>query len=146
MKEPIKATIYCIVENNEAVLLTEDEGKSGWKLPGGEVEERELLLNAARREVKEETGLDVELIGVVSIQEYIKEGGEHRLRFYLSAKLEGGEQKLMEGEIKRLKWFSKQELRNLKQEDFFIEPYYLAIQDYLAGNIYPITIFKELNP
>ena len=38
---------------------------------------------------------------------------------------------------------SKQELRNLKQEDFFIKPYYSVIQDYLAGNIYPITIFKN---
>lgn len=38
MKEPIKVTIYCITENNGAILLTEDEGKPGWKLPGGEVE------------------------------------------------------------------------------------------------------------
>lgn len=144
MKEPIKATIYCIIEKGETVLLTEDEEKSGWKLPGGEVEAKELLLDTARREVKEETGFDIKINGIVSIQEYIKESGEHRLRFYLTAELSGGEEKLMEGEVKRLKWFPKKELKDLNKGDFFIEQYYLAVQEYLRGNVYPITILKMI--
>lgn len=140
----IKASIYCITEKDGQVLLTEDEGKSGWKLPGGSVEEGELLLEAAIREVKEETGLDVEVTGIVSIQEYLKENGEHRLRIYAIAKLLGGEEKPNPGEIKNLKWFPKEELSKLEEKDFFIEQYFLAIQDYLNGNIYPATLIREL--
>lgn len=32
VKEPIKATIYGVIEKDDRNLLTEDENKPGWKL------------------------------------------------------------------------------------------------------------------
>lgn len=42
---------------------------------GGEVEKRELLLDAAMREVRQETGYEVEITEIISIQEYINKKG-----------------------------------------------------------------------
>jgi 8-oxo-dGTP diphosphatase len=44
------------------VMIERGNEPRGWALPGGFVDEGETLASAARREAKEETGLDVELV------------------------------------------------------------------------------------
>ena len=51
----------------ESVLLTLREDFEVWCMPGGSGEEGESLADIARREVREETGLDVELTRLVGI-------------------------------------------------------------------------------
>ena len=50
-----------VVENGRLLLLNQDtdSGRS-WSLPGGKLEDGETLAGALVREMKEETGLDVE--------------------------------------------------------------------------------------
>jgi ADP-ribose pyrophosphatase YjhB (NUDIX family) len=45
--------------------------KGWWSLPGGALETGELLANAIRREVREETGLEIEPVSVFEIFERI---------------------------------------------------------------------------
>lgn len=59
-----------IVWRGNKVLLIKrgKEPKKGqWSIPGGAQERGETLHEAARREVREETGLDVEIAGLVDV-------------------------------------------------------------------------------
>lgn len=58
-----KPTVDCIVElpRDRIVLIKRKNEPIGWALPGGFVDEGEPLHKACVREVKEETGLEVDL-------------------------------------------------------------------------------------
>lgn len=64
METPVVAVSAIIVDDRGWVLLIErghEPAKGLWSLPGGSVEEGETLQQALRREVTEETGLDVDV-------------------------------------------------------------------------------------
>lgn len=51
-----------LIEDGQLLLLDQDtDGPRRWSLPGGKVEEGETIAQALLREMKEETGLDVEM-------------------------------------------------------------------------------------
>jgi 8-oxo-dGTP pyrophosphatase MutT (NUDIX family) len=51
-----------IVLNEEKEILLIKGPWRGWEMPGGQVEEGESLKDAAIRETKEETGIDIEVL------------------------------------------------------------------------------------
>ena len=66
--------VGALVLGHGAVLLVErarEPLKGWWSLPGGVVETGETLAEATRREVREETGLEVEPLAVVEVFERI---------------------------------------------------------------------------
>jgi ADP-ribose pyrophosphatase YjhB (NUDIX family) len=58
-----------VVVTNEAgdILLIRRSDNDNWALPGGAIDLGESLIQAAVREVKEETGIDCEITGLVGI-------------------------------------------------------------------------------
>jgi 8-oxo-dGTP diphosphatase len=50
-----------IVTNNKNEILLIKGPRRGWEMPGGQVEEGESLKEAAIRETKEESGIDIEI-------------------------------------------------------------------------------------
>ncbi len=66
--------IGAIILDRDRVLLVErgkEPLKGWWSLPGGVLECGETLEEGIRREVREETGLEIHLLGVVEIFERI---------------------------------------------------------------------------
>lgn len=103
----IAATVAVIHEGR--ILLTKREDFEVWCLPGGGVEAGESLAQAAIREVKEETGLDVEITHLVGA--YSRLGGfpdVHALLY--AARPIGGEIRLQPGETVDVRYFSSTEL------------------------------------
>ncbi len=58
-------------DNNQILLLKGP--RRGWELTGGQVEEGESLSDAAVRETKEETGIDIEIIRFCRIFQNVKD-------------------------------------------------------------------------
>jgi ADP-ribose pyrophosphatase YjhB (NUDIX family) len=96
------------------VLLVRRAGPSGlWMLPGGFVERDETMDRAVLREVKEETGLSAEIIGLVAVRNRIMEGDNSIfLVFWLKA---DGEPHPNCSEVDEVKFFSLEEIRQRKR-------------------------------
>ncbi|AIF42828.1 NUDIX hydrolase [Virgibacillus sp. SK37] len=58
-KHIVSAATIVLNEHNEILLIKGP--RRGWEMPGGQVEEGESLEEAAIRETKEESGIDVEI-------------------------------------------------------------------------------------
>ena len=59
-----------IVRNKDGKFLAVNETDNrGWWLPGGRVDPPEDFMTAAIREVKEEAGIDIELKGILRLEE-----------------------------------------------------------------------------
>lgn len=52
-------TSACLVLNEQKEILLKKDPKRGWELPGGMVELNETFKEAAIREVREETGIEI---------------------------------------------------------------------------------------
>ncbi len=106
---PAIAAIVAILQNGK-ILLTKREDFEVWCLPGGGVEDGESLAEAAIREAKEETGLDVELTRLVGV--YSRIGGMwndmHAILF--AAEPVGGVLKMQLGETIEVAYFPFDEI------------------------------------
>ncbi|MBU9713935.1 NUDIX hydrolase [Evansella tamaricis] len=61
-----------IVINDKGEVLLIKGPKRGWEMPGGQVEEGESLKDAAIRETKEESGIDIEVIKFCGIFQNVR--------------------------------------------------------------------------
>ncbi len=64
--------VGAIVLSNGKLLMVQRANEPGaglWSLPGGRLEQGELLEDAVKREVEEETGIEIEVGGLVGILE-----------------------------------------------------------------------------
>jgi 8-oxo-dGTP diphosphatase len=64
--------VTALISNDADDILVQLSARRGWELPGGRVEEGEDLIEALTREIKEETGLDVEAGLLISVFSNLK--------------------------------------------------------------------------
>jgi 8-oxo-dGTP diphosphatase len=87
-----------------------------WVIPGGRPEFGETLEQAGIREMKEETGLDVEIVRFLCHKEIINVPGDyHRVVFYHLARLKEPGQEIRAGDdLSRAGFFPIEEIKGMR--------------------------------
>ncbi len=127
-----------IKNENGEVLLGLRKGSHGsgeWSFPGGHLEFGETIYETAKREVKEETGLNIDdfhLISVADEMRYIETDNKHYLNIGVSGLYQGGTPAVMEPDkCVKWEWFN---LDNLPNKLF--EGTELVIRNFKDNKIY----------
>lgn len=109
----IVAQVY-VKKDNKILMVQENKiGKKGkWNMPAGKLEKNETLIDAAIRETKEETNLDVQINGLIAIQESITEMGQ-LIIFYFKGEYISGEISFNQEEISDVKWMTEKEIKDM---------------------------------
>jgi len=108
-----------IEKNNKFLLVREilESGKKYWIVPGGGVEFGENLADAVKREIKEETNLDIEIKNFAGFQEAIvPKYNYHTIIFFYRA-LPKNENLILESKVLEAKFFTKEEIKKLNLVD-----------------------------
>ena len=113
----VKTTVAAILSSPDKtrLLLTRrgiDPYKGHWCLPGGHIDPYEPALNAALREVKEETGLDVSLRFYTYCDEIIPEYSIHAVVLVFEG-IAAGKTTAQPDEVEEIMWFSPAEIQDL---------------------------------
>lgn len=161
MKRNIAVTLECFVKkDNKYLMLHRNKDKrimpNVWMAPGGKREFNEGLFEAARREVREETGLRIKNPRIKATgNAYLKDLDQELYFHFIVADYAGGKLKKNKDDDGELVWLTSIEIANLDNllsEIKKVLPYVFSSDDriisykavYEKGNI--MTKFEIENP
>lgn len=136
-----------IIEKEGKILLVQEKQEKcygKWNIPAGHLDYNESLSEGAIREIKEETGCDVELTGIANVANRILED-DIFVYITFTTKLLNEDIKIDPEEILDVKWFEindvlnnmDNELRNIK---FIKQP----ILNMIKNKVAPIDIVNVM--
>jgi ADP-ribose pyrophosphatase len=111
------SAVMMAVDADERILLVKQfrlpAEKDLWELPAGRIDPGESALDAAQRELREETGYSAEkwtpLVSFWASPGYVDE----KMNLFLAEGLTAGEQEPMEDERIEIQWFENDSLRQM---------------------------------
>jgi len=140
--------VGCVVRRGDKFLLVQEAEKDRglWNQPAGWLEKGENIIEGAKREVKEETGLEIEIKGLLGIFSLFRKNiperkiNVHAIKVIFAAEAIGGKIKFAPSEIMAARWFSQREIEKMdktKLRDMDIKE---AVKRFFDGKIYPLEI------
>ncbi len=130
-----KVAVGTIIDDGEGrVLLVRraiEPGYGKWVFPGGYVDRGEPVLTAALREAREESGLVVQLQGLVDIYSYA--GRTPIILVYAAICVSGDVQ--MDDEGLEARWFTADEV---PWDELAFTSTYQGLRDYFAGRLHKL--------
>ena len=126
-----------LIVRDGAILFQRRSDNGRWGLVGGLLELNETYEEAALREIREETGLDVRLtafLGIFHNHDMIWDNGDraHTIGAYYVAEIVGGTMRLDEESLE-LRFFGPDEIPAL-----FAQDHAAALEAYFSGIRYPL--------
>jgi len=139
-----------VLDDEKRVLMVKQrhEGRDIWMAPGGAIEDGENAKQAAIREVKEETGLDISVTKLLwHVEEVSEKRGQRFVNFFL-AEVKGGnlclgadpERDESEQVLRELRFVSREEI--LRMERLYPEYLRKELWDFLSGDLAGYDAFK----
>ncbi len=105
-----------LLKGDEILLIRQQKGdRTYWLLPGGGIDLGERIQETACREVKEETGLDMEMGPLLFVSESIAPDlSKHLINITFLGKITGGELRLgREGILRELRFVKVEDLLHM---------------------------------
>lgn len=106
-------TVACMVQAEGELLVVEEtvNGKATWNQPAGHLEAEESLLEAASRELYEETGIQAEMAHFLGVQQWTAPDNTPFLRFLFAVDLPARlPTQPQDSDIDRCWWLSPQQI------------------------------------
>jgi 8-oxo-dGTP diphosphatase len=138
----------CVVQDNNKILMIQegkDIVKEMWNFPSGRLENNEKILDAAIREVEEETGYKISLSGLLGVYNFLSVNNDHVIMFCYVGQVAGGNLKYDNNEIINVKWLSIDEIDELSDDK--LRTYTLIrkiISDLKNKPILPLDIINDM--
>ena len=118
-----------VIEKDGKYLLVQEAQQKAygkWNIPAGHLDPNETIFDGAKREIKEESGFDVELTGVCQIGNQ-KLANDTFVSVVFSTKIISGDIKFDPNELLDVKWFTYEEILAMKDQ--------LRMESFILGTI-----------
>ena len=134
----------CVVKKDNKILMVQESNEKyygQWNFPAGHVDEGENIMEVAIREVKEETGCDVKLTGLLPIKT-VYQNDIPTLIVEFTAEIINENIKFDKNEILDVKWIDTEDIKNMDKNTLrALDTNKATFQDFINNKIYPLDIF-----
>lgn len=142
-REPIPTWFFALVVvrlGRRFLLVQEAKHELSWYLPGGRLKVGESLLDGARRETMEESGIAVELEGVLRMEHTASPAGHARCRVIFLARPRGDDAPKATPDDHSIGagWFTLEQMKTMKLRG----PEVISVCEHVlrGGAVYPLRL------
>ncbi|MBU4512704.1 NUDIX domain-containing protein [Patescibacteria group bacterium] len=135
--------VGCIIEKDGKILMIREGGK--WNQPSGWLELKENIINGARREAEEETGLKIEIVSLLGVYTLIKKKqGQilHAVKFIFLAKPRGKSKTYYKNRFES-RWFNLEDIKKVEDQLWDLD-ILKEIEDYRRGKTYSLEAVSRI--
>lgn len=123
----LQVGVKALLQNNEGKYLLlrrapdkYPEAGATWDIVGGRIDPGSTLLENLKREIKEETGLELhDEPRLVAAQDILRVPGRHVVRLTYTARIDG--EPRIDADHTEFKWFTMEEMKKLPEFDYYFK-------------------------